>query len=238
MKKTFLEEFKNYREHYTLEKLFLEETFSLKKRKRDKFLLVPLFLLIVGVLFVYFEWSRIFGVSIFLLSILSMFFYIYKKIIVMARRELKRKKLPVSNHSLEWKSEELETLRMQELYKIYENISTNNIQKRIEYAEQLVANFNKDILADFERISEFFLKNYILLLVGLLIGVFNKTQYSDENFRIILNSITMIFGLAYSTALFWKYFFKKNLLDSFNSKHDQYKEYILTMKNLLLMREE
>ena len=80
MNKTFLEEFKNYRENYTLEKLFLEETFSLKKRKRDKFLLIPLFLLIVGVLFVYFEWSRIFGVSIFLLSILSMFFYIYKYI--------------------------------------------------------------------------------------------------------------------------------------------------------------
>ena len=237
MNKTFLEEFKNYRENYTLEKLFLEETFSLKRRKRDKFLLIPLFLLIVGVLFVYFEWSRIFGVSIFLLSILSMFFYIYKKIIVMAKRELKSKKLPFSKRFLEWKSEELEIQRMQELYKIYENISTNNIQKRIEYAELLVANFNKDILADFEKISEFFLKNYILLLVGLLIGIFNRTQYTDENFRIILNTIIWIFGLAYFMALFWKYFFKKNLLDSFNSKHDQYKEYILTMKNILLMRE-
>lgn len=237
MNKTFLEEFKNYREHYTLEKLFLEETFSSKKRKRDKFLLIPLFLLIVGVSFVYFDWNRIFGISIFLLSILSMFFYIYKKIIVMARRELKSKKLPVSTRFLEWKSEELEILRMQKLYKIYEGTSTSNIQKRIEYAEQLVINFNKDILADFEKISEFFLKNYILLLVGLLIGIFNKTQYSDENFRIILKTITWIFGIAFTAALLWKYFFKKNLLNSFNSRHDQYKEYILTMKNILLMRE-
>ena len=155
----------------------------------------------------------------------------------MAKRELKSKKLPISRRFLEWKTEELEILRMQELYKIYENISTNNIQKRIEYAEQLVANFNEDILADFEKISEFFLKNYILLLVGLLIGIFNKAQYTDENFRIILKAIIWIFGLAYSMALFWKYFFKKNLLNSFNSKHDQYKEYILTMKNILLMRE-
>ena len=106
----------------------------------------------------------------------------------MAKRELKSKKLPISRRFLEWKTEELEILRMQELYKIYENISTNNIQKRIEYAEQLVANFNEDILADFEKISEFFLKNYIqfqYVLINLLMEVVYLSLLFHSNFLML-----------------------------------------------------
>ncbi|MCW3162642.1 hypothetical protein [Chryseobacterium oryctis] len=233
---TFDEEFKNFIQNFTLEKLYLKNTYSSQSQKRDKCLFIPLIFMIAGILMPLFDTFKIFGITLASLSCLAMFLYIYRERVVKARNELKGNGLPVSKNFYEWKTEELKNSRIKYLYQEYENIDSNIIQKRIEISEEQVKILDKDIFSDFEKVTEFFGKNYILLIIGVFVGLFNKSEYSESNFNILLRFIAFILGFSYFITLSWKCFIKKNLMASYNFKKEQYLDYIFVMKNILMMR--
>lgn len=234
--KTFIEEFNNFKENYTLEKLYLKETYSAQNNKKDIFIIILLILVVISYFMIILDFYRVTGTSIFVLSIILMLLYVYKTKIIKARKELLKNHLPVSTFFFAWRSEKLEILRIKYISTKYKGIETNTIQKTIDFAQEQLKYLDKDILSDFEKVTEFFGKNYLLLIIGLFIGLYNKLEYSNENFRSIIKIISYLLFLPYVFTLSWKYYLKTNLIATHSLKKEKLRDYIFAMKNVLLMR--
>ena len=234
--KTFNEEFNNFKVNNTLERLYLKETYSAQNNKKDKFIILLLILVVISYFMIIFGFYRVSGTSIFFLSITLMLLYVYKTKIVKARKELLKKQLPVSKFFFAWRSEELENLRIKFISTEYKDFEANKILKTIDFAQEQLKYLDKDKLSDFEKITEFFGKNYLLLIIGLFIGLYNKLEYSAENFRSIIKIISYLLFLPYLFTLLWKYYIKRNLMATQNLKKEKYRDYIFIMRNVLLMR--
>lgn len=230
--KTFYEEFKNFRVNFTLEKLFLENTFSKETQKKNKIILIPLILFTVGFILLVFKFF-LFGAILFIVNLVILIAFMRNNI-KSAEKELKSKGLPVSNKVWTWKTEELEDMRIKKIIQEYKNTPPKIIHQWIIIAEEQMKNIDRGILDDLEKILEFFAKNFFAVVIGILIGLFNKSEYTNENFIRILKMIFAVFLTFLTISLYWKFYLRSNFTSYNDKKEKQYKDFIYSMKNVLL----
>lgn len=236
--KTFDQEFSFFQKNYTLEKLYIPKINSKKNKEKQIYLLIPIAILGFGFWTDYLNWNKYITISIVVFALFSLIGLHFQLTTAIVRKELKRKNLPIPKIFYAWRSKKLENKRVKHIKKKYKNVDSSLIQSYIDYAEYCLKKYNKDIFSDFEKITEFFGKNYISFILGLLIGLLSQSEFTKESFRTVISIITWIFGILFISVLSWKYIIKGRLMASENYRSGQYKDYIYVMKNILLMRME
>lgn len=234
--KTFTEYFEFFRKNYSLEKLYLKRMNSSDTLKNNILFVVPLIFCIVGISLSAFNTSPIWGYILFTISVI-LYACVFFSFLRSTKKDLKDRGLPYSRSFYKWKTPELEIERIKYISEQYKDVNVGTIKKLIEITNQQITTVNKDIFADFEKIMDFFGKNYILLIVGVFIGMFNKSEYTDHNFNILIRFISFMFIISAIIALYWKYHLKSFLTGSYEDRKEQYKDYVFVLENILLMRE-
>ncbi|GEN73693.1 hypothetical protein [Chryseobacterium lathyri] len=230
--KTFEEEFNFFRRNCTFERLFLKNTFSVYRK--EWFLTIPTILAVIGICLFHYEYITL-GVMLVIPSLVILFTYLFIKT-NQAKKELKENNLPYSNLPYKWKVPEHDDIRIKEVGNIYVSVRSEEIQTRINMARDRIQIKSESLFLDFQSVLIFFGKNYITLFLGFLMGLYSKSDYSSENFRILMSAINLIFFLSFVVSLMWIFLLKKSFTDSVNNKNKQYLDYIFVMENVLLMR--
>ncbi|AKK73193.1 hypothetical protein OK18_11695 [Chryseobacterium gallinarum] len=231
--KTFDEDFNDFRQTCTFEKLFLKETFS--PRKKDQLLLIPFVFAIAGCILLYFN-CWIWGILLAIPGFLILFYYIILVQTKQAKRELKKNNLPFSTSFYKWKVPVHDGMRIREVAKLYKDTSDDVIVKRINMAKEKIKTDKSEIFIDIQNIISFFGKNFITLFLGFFMGLYSKSDLSDENFEALMSAVKLLFFYGLIVALMWVFFIKKNFTDMNKNKNEQYSDYIFVLENVLLLR--
>ncbi|WP_417363321.1 hypothetical protein [Galbibacter sp.] len=235
--KTFNEELKEFNKRYSYVNLYVPITYS---EKDDKYYLwygVFFFASIIsgGIIFNLSQYKLI-GYSLMIFPALPVIIYVFIIKTYRARKELKSQGLPCSKVFWEWKSDELEDIRIKKAFKKYSELDNPNIKKRIVIAKELISEPLNNPFKFFDKLLEFIGKQFLIVLIAVFLFLY-KADSTSENLTSLLGIIITILLMAAIMAFVWEHIFKKAYFDSKQVKREQIKDYIFVLENILLMKE-
>lgn len=236
--KTFNQELKEFREKYSYEKLYLANTYSNKNMKwLKRFLIFFTICFLIGDIMMIVKFYPKIGNTIMLISTFPIIVYIFIIQTYRARKELRSKELPLPKEFYKWKSDELESLRINQIYKEYSKTKDDMLNAKIKLAKELK---NEPIHNPFnflDKVLEFMGKQFVLVIIAVMLFLY-KENASVENLNILLRSVIGILLFSGLTAFIWEYLLKKPYFDNKLSKKNKLKDFIFVLENILLMKKE
>ena len=177
------------------------------------------------------------GNILMIVSALPIIIYVFGIQTFLSRKELKSKELPVSKAFYKWNSDELEELRILEIYKEYSLLEDNILEERIRFAKELRDYSLNNPFTFFDRILGFLGKQFLLIIIAFLLFLFKEKPTSD-NLYLVFKAITGIMLGYFLIAFAWEFLFKKPFFDNQNSQKGKLKDYAFVLENILLMKKQ
>ncbi|WP_298782381.1 hypothetical protein [uncultured Polaribacter sp.] len=237
--KTFNESFEEFNKEYSYEKLFLNniQSFFLNREFKIVMIVVLLFITIGAVTnqFSIYKWTGV----VFVLISAVLYLYLVLKQSFIARKELKAQgnDMPIPFYFWNWKSEELNSIRIHKIYLKELKTKSSLIQMRIDIAKSLLNRTHKDPFVFFEKYIEYSGKSIIALIVLILVFEL-KNDYTSIKINETFKTILVLFIFIGAFIFFWRFLFKKAYFDDLENKNKKLKDYIYVMENILLLRHQ
>lgn len=236
--KTFNQELKDFTDKYSYEKLYLANTYSNKNMKwLKRFLIFFIICFIIGDIMMIVKFYPKIGNIIMLISAFPTIVYIFIIQTYQARKELRTKELPLPNEFYKWKSEELESLRINQIYKEYSKTEDNVLNAKIKLAKELKNEPINNPFNFLDKVLEFMGKQFVLVIIAVMLFLYKKNN-STENLNVLLRYVVGILLLSGLIAFIWEYLLKKPYFDNKLSKKNKLKDFIFVLENILLMKKE
>lgn len=234
--KTFNDEIKELNQKYSYEKLYLTKTYSDKSQKWIfGFSIVSIVGFIIGDIMMIVNVCPKAGNIIMILSGIPIIIYVFGVKTYQARKELKSKGLPLPNQFYKWKSTELESNRINKVYKKYSVEDDDSLNAKIKLAKEKANEPIKNPFVFFDKLFGFIGTQFVLVVIAIFLFLY-KENSTTENLDVLLRYVIGFLLMSGAVAFVWEYLLKKPYLDTKLSEKEKLKDYAFVLENIVLMK--
>lgn len=230
-------EFQNdFWKNYSMEKLFIKDVFSKKRKTIARYLIyVTISIFAVSLLLGFFKTSR--SISLWLMTFASfpILLYILYLFVFVARKSLKRQGFKLSKDIFKPITEEIRRKQIRLVYKAYRKVPNQVLLRNIDIAKDESSKPINNPFVLFEKFFLYFGKTVITIIIALLLHDL-YIEYSDEKFYSSLKLIFAYILLLGLVPFIWNHMFKIPFLSKKKYEKKRKEEFIHVFKNVLLLR--
>ena len=246
--KTFNQSFNEITSKYSVENIYFKSENNKLSKKWETILSLAGVLLTIGIVMLFKQQYAQYGFAIVSIVTFPLFIYLVPLQNRKNNKKLQSNNLPFVNNAIkkffEWKTDDLQDLRIKSIYPLYFDYSISNCEKLIEIAKnRLNIKPNNATLSFLEKSFEYFGKNYIGIIIGFFVAEASREnalekKFSLENFYSILHLSLFLMLFFFLIGFMWNFMIKRAYYESYETKKEKLLDYIFVMENIIILKHQ